>query len=75
MLCQRDPTVHAIKNFLNRSNFALFSTVNEFACNDAKAFGQGSSAAIALPTSDGGPIAPPASPRWPQSFVPALTIY
>ena len=40
MLRQRHSTVYAIKNFLDRSNFPLFSTVNEFACNDAKAFGQ-----------------------------------
>ena len=40
MLRQRHSTVYAIKNFLDRGNFTLFGTVNEFACNDAKAFSQ-----------------------------------
>jgi hypothetical protein len=32
-LHQRDPIVYAIKNFLDRSNFALFSAFDDV-CND-----------------------------------------
>jgi hypothetical protein len=69
MLCQRHSTVYPIENFFYCTNFALFSTINEFTGDQAKSFCYLAARSLRFPVQDANTVMLlpllGAQPTWP----------